>query len=166
METVLIDFNKEHIDKTFTWIQDVELRRAFLMRGEVSYSQHIQYFKKVLSDPTQKVYAIISDDLHVGNCGIKNIDLSKRSAEVWIYIGDHPARRMGIGDKALKGMLENCFEKLGLKEIYLHVADFNLAAINLYKKNGFKEAELNLDYEWSSRGCRIIFLRLRRDEWM
>ncbi len=163
----LADFDKGHIDKTFEWIQDPELRHSFLMRGIVSYDNHVEYFKNVLRDHTRKIYAIFYEQLHVGNCGIKHLNLKAQSAEVWIYIGENSLRKKGIGDAALKLLLRKCFNDLSLEMVYLHVADFNFSAIRLYEKNGFIKVNFQDNAEeWVSCGCKVLRLELGRSGWM
>ncbi|MBI4685903.1 MAG: GNAT family N-acetyltransferase [Nitrospirae bacterium] len=163
MTCKIIPFNVEHIQQTFLWVQDLELRRLFLMRGEVTWEGHQNYFRKVLSNPSQKVYAIFADGRHVGNCGFKNMSTSKVEAEIWIYIGEPLERRHGVGRFATQLLIKEGFETLGLKSLYLHVADFNSAARKMYKNLGFIEVPLSGEAkDWQNRGCRIIRMELKK----
>lgn len=156
----LIGFSELHIQKTFEWICEPELRRMFLMRGEPSWEEHVAYCKRILSDPKQSVYAVYFAEEHVGNCGFKNI-IEKEEGELWIYMGSSLVRGKGVGTSATKLLLEEGFHNLALHMIYLHVADFNIAAYTVYKKLGFVEVSLRGDAsDWAGRGCRIIRMEL------
>ena len=54
-------------------------------------------------------------------------------------------RRKGIGDKLLNYLIEKYKEK-DIKNITLEVKEDNIAAINLYKKYGFKKASTREKY--------------------
>ena len=54
-------------------------------------------------------------------------------------------RRKGIGDKLLKYLIEKYKEK-DIKNITLEVNEDNIAAINLYKKYGFKKVSTREKY--------------------
>lgn len=167
MRVYLKIFGKEYVDKTFEWVKDKELRRLFLIRSEASRNKHIEYWNRKLTDPTQKVYAIFVDGRHVGNCGIKDINLISKQAETWIYIGESDLRNKGIGSDSIRLLLKECFEKLKLKRLYLYVADFNIAAIRLYERNGFSRTASGDDMGCrSGRRYKILRMELEREKWM
>lgn len=158
----LVPFSELHILKTFTWICEPELRRMFLMRGEPSWAEHVAYCKRILADPGQSVYTVCYAEEHVGNCGFKNI-VEKTEGELWIYMGSPLVRGKGVGTAATRLLLEEGFDHLDLRMIYLHVADFNVAAHAVYKKLGFVEVPLQADFsDWAGRDCRIIRMELEK----
>lgn len=163
-QITLIPFTTEHVRQTYIWIQDEELRKLFLMRGELTWEKHVAYFNNVLADPSQRVYAIIADRYHVGNCGFKNILSSKQTGELWIYIGEPSLRGQGAGKRSTELMLKKGFDTISLKTIYVHVADFNRRALSLYRNLGFIEVPLQHDAdEWKGRDCTIIRMELTRE---
>ncbi len=158
---ILEDFAESHIDKTFEWVSDPDLQKDFLIRKKPTRESHLEYFKNVLGDATQQVFAISAKGAHVGNCGLKNI--SDKSAELWIYIGEERYRKRGFGREATSLLLRKGFEVLGLKQIYVHVVEFNTNARRLYEQLGFKETSLSHDSKtWEGRGCNIIRMELER----
>lgn len=160
---VLVPFTNDRIDLTFEWIKDRDFQHLFLMRGEPTLEGHYGYFERVLKDSTQRIYAILAENRHVGNCGLKNLLPSGNGGELWIYIGGSSMRGKGIGKYATELLLHEGFEVLGLEMIYVHVADFNTAALRLYEKLGFKEVPMIDDSnEWSDRGFKIIRMELMK----
>ena len=160
----IIPFSKDHIVQTFDWLQDDELRHLFLLSEKPTIEKHKAYFEKVLNDSSQKVYAILFNDQHVGNCGFKNIIPDHSEGEIWIYIGDSLKRGKGIGKSATQRLLKEGLNNLSLKLIYLHVAEFNTAAIKLYKNLGFAEvSEDQLGEEWKKKEHQIIRMELKKD---
>ncbi len=160
----LRSFDETHVQQTFEWIVDPELRRMFLLRGDPSWNCHVAYWNKTILDPTQAVYAIYFKEKHVGNCGFKNI-VAKQDAELWIYLGSPLVRGKGIGSSATSRLISEGFQSLNFRTIYLHVADFNTSACSLYKKLGFIEAPIKEENtDWGDRECKIIRLELSRKE--
>ncbi len=160
---VIVPFTGDYVKSTFQWIKTPEFQHMFLMRGEPTVETHIAYFKRALKDPMQKVYAILLEGWHIGNCGIKNIKLTEKEGELWIYIGDPELRGMGIGKYATNLLIRNGFELLGLKMIYVHVAEFNKAAIMIYEQLGFVMDEgQGLSGEWQNRNSKVIRMELKR----
>lgn len=160
----IIPFSKDHIAQTYEWMQDAELRKYFLVREKPTMEKHLAFFDKVLNDRSQKVFSIMFDDQHVGNCGFKNILTDKAEGEIWIYLGSSCMRNKGIGKSASQLLIDKGFNTLGFKLIYLHVAEFNEAAIKLYKSIGFSEVSDELiGQEWKNREYRIIRMELKKD---
>ncbi len=56
-----------------------------------------------------------------------------------------PVRHRGIGSKLLAAILEQAKER-GCYSVYLHVIDYNAAAIAFYKRNRFHEIALLHDF--------------------
>lgn len=160
----LVPFTWEHVRLTFDWIRDPDFRHLFLMRGQSTWNGHQAYFKRVLADSTQRVFAILVDGLHVGNCGLKNLDSERKTGELWIYVGDPSTRGKRIGRLATELLLREASERLGLMMIYLNVADFNIVARRLYEQLGFVEVPWQGNTgEWTDHVCKIIRMELRRD---
>lgn len=152
---ILEPISKDHIKKTYDWISDPEFRKEFMVRGENSWEKHIHYFDNLLNDPSQQGYAILLSDLHIGNCGFKYIDYSKKIAELWIYIGSIDARGIGLGGQALDRLLKNGTNDLSLNRVCVHVAHNNESAIKLYKRSGFLKYG-NCSEEWKDRDVDMI----------
>ncbi len=55
---VLHNITELEIEQTFAWLQTSALRELFMMKSLPSIEQHRDYFKKVLLDNSQKVFAI------------------------------------------------------------------------------------------------------------
>lgn len=157
---LLEPFSDLHIKKTFEWIQDSDLRRLFLMRGEPDWENHIKYFHQVLNDRSQKVYAIYADKVHVGNCGFKNIN--GKTAEIWIYIGDSSTWGQGLGRCSCRLLISKGREECGFEDFYVHIADFNRLSRSMFASVGFQEA-VQSDHErdlWAGRDFDVVKMEL------
>jgi RimJ/RimL family protein N-acetyltransferase len=159
----LTPFSDANIDLTYKWVREKELQHLFLMRGEITWEGHQTYFKRVLKDPGQRIYAILYGKRHIGNCGFKNLKAEAGEGELWVYIGETSFRGRGLGRQATGQLLQIGFEELGLESICLHVADYNTAARMMYEKLGFCDVPLTgSGHDWDGRGCGIIRMELKR----
>ena len=163
-KTTLQPFRDEHIARTFAWVIDPWLQKNFLMRHRPTWESHQVYFGRVLSDPSQRIYAILNDGVHVGNCGIKNICAASRSGEIWIYIGANEHRGKRVGIQATQLLCREAFDVYDLTNLCVHVADFNETAQRMYEKLGFVAPSLKgpATPEWQGRSCGVRYMELRR----
>ena len=153
---------KKHILKTFAWVSNAEFRVSFLLRDEITWTKHINYFKNVLRDSSQQLYAILYEREHIGNCGFKHMNVDDASAELWIYLGSTQTQGKGIGGAAARLLLKAGVERLGLKKIQVHVAENNKRARQLYLSMGFVDEGV-AEPEWEAHNCRIFKMIWRTD---
>lgn len=137
----LAPFEEAHLEKTFQWIQQKNVRKGFNFYREISWDDHLAWFKASQQDQTVKNFAILltPNHTHIGNCGLKNIDFEKLACEQIIYIGDAAQRGKGYGVEASELLVQYAFQNLGMKKIYLYLSSGNAAARRLYKTIGFTE---------------------------
>ncbi len=123
------------------------------------------YLELLMTASDRKSYAILNNGDHVGNVGLKHIDLRGRKAECFIEIGEHSVRRRGVAAQAMRAVLDVAFLELRLDVVSLGVFAFNAAAIGLYRKVGFAETG-KLGVHWAE-GCAhdIIAMRIDRQRW-
>jgi RimJ/RimL family protein N-acetyltransferase len=95
-----------------------------------------RYWQEKWRDKTREDYAIVVGERHVGNCGLVAIDVRRRKAELWIYIGDGTGR--SFGRQALGALLDRAFADLDLHRVSLRVVETNLRALTFYMRAGFK----------------------------
>lgn len=147
-------FCPQHIEQTFEWVSQADLQRAFLMRGDITRSGNQAYFEALLADPRQRAYAVLQDETHIGNCGLKHIDSAAGEAEMWMYLGDPALRGRGIGTEVLQQLLQAA-GKLGLRRIVAHVAQQNVRAQSLYRRLGFADQGFGAG-EWAGRADSVV----------
>jgi RimJ/RimL family protein N-acetyltransferase len=81
----------------------------------------------------------LENDKLIGNCGFDDIDKTRRTATIGLFIGDEENRNKGYGTQMLKLLLDYGFNYLNFRNIMLKVYSFNERAMKAYKKVGFKE---------------------------
>lgn len=134
--TSLMESDKE---KIFHWVNQPSLKKDIGTIYPISDIEHEKWFDNVRLDNSQKIFGIRDKDnnLH-GIIGLKNINFMSSNAELYIYIGSSESRGKGYATDALHTVLDFAFNRLNLHKVYLRVFDYNINAINLYKKTGFK----------------------------
>jgi diamine N-acetyltransferase len=75
----------------------------------------------------------------IGTVGLFDIDERNRRAEFGIRIGEPEARGKGHGTEATRLLLDYAFTALGLRNVGLIVAGWNIAGQRAYRRAGFKE---------------------------
>lgn len=135
MNVHLSPFETRHLESTFQWIQNQQLRKMMNM-PIATWEQHEAWYRRQ-KKLENHLFAITVDDEHIGNCCLKNVDMPSRKAELWIYVGNSASRGKGAGKKAMQLLLNYGFTKLGLNRIYLYVMPYNTVAIQMYESLGF-----------------------------
>lgn len=149
-------FNNKEIPKLISWIEDKE----FLLKwAGPSYKLESleEQLKKEIVDMNKDNFtnlmfsakAFEKNEI-VGHIQLLGIDRENRSGRIGrAIVGKKENRSKGIGLQMINSMLEIAFNKLKLHRVDLGVFDFNISAIECYKKAGFI-------VEGRSRECRII----------
>lgn len=147
---VLEPFGQPHLEKTFGWIQQAEVRKGFNFYREITWEDHVNWYKAVCRDSSVQNFAIVLADRnqHIGNCGLKNIDPESRTCEHLIYIGEQGHRGRGYGILATQLVLSHAFEDLGMRKVYLYLSRGNRSARHLYQRVGFVEKALPAGNIW------------------
>jgi RimJ/RimL family protein N-acetyltransferase len=92
----------------------------------------------VLDDESSVVGIIQLDGRPVGALAFLNIDRDQGKAEMRKLIADPGVRGKGYARKATQYWIEYGVSTLGLRKIYLHTLDTNLANIKLNEQLGFR----------------------------
>jgi RimJ/RimL family protein N-acetyltransferase len=125
-----------------------------------------RYLQTLMGDPGRRSFAILLDERHVGNVGLKELDLERGVAECFIEVGERELHGLGVGRRAMELLLEHAFLGLGLDEITLGVFEFNQPARALYERLGFTYVGT---YGWHWAGGRfwhVEEMALSREAWL
>ena len=132
-----LPIDSSFLDVSFDWFQDQEFS-SLMMAPKITRDSHREWFESLPYRQDYKIWGVAYCDSWVGACGIKNIDLAKKTGEYWGYIGHVGFRRKGIGSWML-GHIERNALQIGLQYLTLKVLKTNKAAIALYKNFKYKE---------------------------
>ncbi len=75
-------------------------------------------------------------------------DITRRTAEFGIVIGEGECQGKGYGTEATRLMLDYAFTVLGLHNVMLTVMEYNLAGIRAYEKAGFRQMGRRRQSHW------------------
>jgi RimJ/RimL family protein N-acetyltransferase len=97
------------------------------------------FFLMRANDQTRREWTIITDtEMLVGYLQLRSINPDGKRARLGIGFG-YPYLGLGYGSEALQSFLPLCFSSLGLYQIELDVATYNVRARRLYQRLGFRE---------------------------
>ena len=77
------------------------------------------------------------DNDTIGLIDIFDFDFSNRKAGIGILIQDDKDRAKGYGSEALKLVVDYCFSRLNLHQLYCNISEDNVASLNLFEKVQF-----------------------------
>ena len=121
-------------------------------KQEITHEIELDWIQKAIADKTTKRFAILVDDVYVGNIQLTDI-IEYDTAQYHVFIGDRNYWGKGIAKLATNQILYYAKVVLGLKNIFLKVRKENFSAIKVYKKNGFKT--VNEKEDWIKMNCDI-----------
>lgn len=131
---------------SYKWRNDKEVFKLTgnTYQNEITIESELNWIKKVINNRNDARFAIIADNKYVGN--IYLTDIKNKSAEYHIFIGDKDFWGKGVATKASFLIIDYGFNNLNLDTIKLEVREQNKAAINLYRKLGFKILEVGTEF--------------------
>jgi len=126
------------------WRSDTALRDGAL---GYSFPTNLEAEKRWLegfnsgNPPTSVLFSVdaITTGSLVGYVSLRDIDWISRAAEFGIVIGPATHRGTGLGGEATELAIRYAFRVINLNRLWLRVADFNTAAIQIYRDLGFKQ---------------------------
>lgn len=84
----------------------------------------------------------------IGTTALQGVDHRNRTATFGVFIGEAEARGQGYGTEATRLTLDYAFTALGLHNVMLTVAEFNLAGQRAYERAGFREFGRRRQCRW------------------
>ncbi|MBT8245818.1 MAG: GNAT family N-acetyltransferase [Winogradskyella sp.] len=141
-----------------------------LSHTQTPYSRFL--IKQYLENAHQDIYEakqlrlVISDydDKALGLIDIFDFDFKNKRAGVGIVITNPENRGKGIGREALELLVNYCFSKLDLHQLYCNISEENTMSFQLFEGIGFKKVGLKKDWNFTNEGFNNeYFLQLIKD---
>jgi len=104
---------------------------------EVTLEDMKTWFKLRQQERASVQYAIVYEDIYIGDVDLNSINQEDQSAYIIPMIGKKAYWNRGLGTQALERVKEIARDDLALNTIYLEVLPFNHRAIRTYEKIGF-----------------------------
>jgi RimJ/RimL family protein N-acetyltransferase len=156
------------LDRCMRWINDPEILTALGRRFPMSRVLEQEWVTSQYKNEKNLSLAIVikDGDLHIGNCGLHQIDYVNRNAEFGILIGDKDNWGYGYAPEAAKLILGYGLDELNLHRISLQVYSHNKRAQRAYEKAGFThEGTKREAYFRDGRYYDNLIMGILRSEW-
>lgn len=152
---------RNDLDNIMPWVNDPDIVGNFQhFNRTMSREEEKQYLEKLLSSPTDKVFAVEAEDgTYLGNIGLHQIYLPSRNARFAIILGRKDYWGQGYAQSAIPQLLKVAFDDVGLHKVWgIHFQE-NKKAAHLYEKLGFRTEGL-LREEYFQRGEYHTMVRI------
>ena len=120
------------------WLSDPEVNK-FTTRQKIKLSTEIAWIKSLPKAEGAVYFAMDTlEGVHIGSVGLQKIFKLDSLASIDILIADKNYWGRGYGYDAMKTVMDYGFKKLRLRKLELKAFSYNIRAIKLYKKLGFR----------------------------
>jgi len=123
------------------WEQKSYIQESFTMSSERNYEEIVKEFVIRTLEPDKLQFTILyrDEDRPIGRIYISKIDPQADSLDITrIYIGEEEYLGKGLGEEAMRLILEYCYIHLHTERVSLDHLPHNHRAAELYKKLGFQ----------------------------
>lgn len=154
-------YGPENFAKTVEWLSRPDIKKSFGITYDVTLEQHKKW---VQENPQVEFLPLYVDDDYIGNI-VLTIQSRHKSAYLQIYIGEPSRRGQGLGKDFMALAFKHCFETLDLHRVWLHVREYNQAALSLYKGLGMVDEGLERESVYAEgKFLNQIRMSLLKDE--
>jgi RimJ/RimL family protein N-acetyltransferase len=152
------------------WYQDTEFLRLFdaLPAAPKTESSLKEWIDHASTSHNCYLFGIRRNDDQqlLGFVELDGILWNHRVCGLAIAIGEKELRGKGLGQNAMKLVLEFAFHELNLHRVQLTVFDYNSQAIKLYEKLGFKHEGIYRDFiQRDGQRYNMHLYGLLQNEW-
>ncbi|MFL5629125.1 MAG: GNAT family N-acetyltransferase [Ktedonobacteraceae bacterium] len=169
-KVVLRALKREDLERQWQFNNDIEIE--ILGGGDPPEPQSLARLEAEFDENANKGgrdgtnFAIETDSVYIGQCGLFHFDRIAHTCELGIGIGDRAYWGQGYGRDAVSTLLKYAFRFLNLHKVWLIVNSSNERAIRSYKACGFIEEGRLRKHVWSDgRYIDLIYMGVLRDEW-
>ena len=133
MKIELVPYDEKFLKLSWTWLNDAEVK-AMSNTPDFTLDDQLKWFSNLKFKSDYLIWGILSDDIKIGACGLKNI--TKEDGEYWGYIGEKSFWGKGIGKKIIELIVIEA-KALHLNSMKLAVLENNSRALSLYSNCNF-----------------------------
>jgi diamine N-acetyltransferase len=132
---------RDHIPLHQRWANDFAVARNLGAFGPVTIERETAHYERIATANDYLSFTIYerAGMRPIGSTELMQIEYRNGRAEFGIFIGEAEARRKGYGTETTRLMLDYAFTALGLRNVALTVAEWNVAGQRAYAKAGFRE---------------------------
>ncbi|XEG71205.1 UDP-4-amino-4,6-dideoxy-N-acetyl-beta-L-altrosamine N-acetyltransferase [Pseudomonas sp. abacavir_1] len=146
-----------------TWRNTPSINRYMFNQNTIKISEHTQWFRRAIEDPTQTLLIFEQQAKPVGY--MNYTQRSKGAIAEWgFYVAPDAAK--GTGTKMTQCALQYAFEEIKLQKIYAQVLAYNEASIKLHNNLGFQNEGILRKQHFDGMSYHDIYcFGLFADEW-
>jgi RimJ/RimL family protein N-acetyltransferase len=158
---------KSDILTTQKWLNDPVISDIMGYLPVLTLENQLSWFDSIKNDKSRFIFAICtkSENVHIGNVGLGNIDYVHRHCMFNIFITDSKDRSIGIGTEATRLALDFAFNRLNMNKVHLRTSDRFKEANKLYLKLGFKKEGVLREHYYTNGKYedKILYSILKRE---
>ena len=124
-------------ERVWVWRNDPETRAASLDRDAIPWEVHESWFNETLRRTDRRLYIVVADGEDIGAV---RLDVVDAEARVHIHLAPE-ARDRGIGTAALRAVIGEAFDGLGLTRVLGVIRPDNQPSLAAFAKAGFALVE-------------------------
>ena len=167
---------KDDLARYVKWFSDPELRSYLAAHLPISQAQEEKWFEQMLANKERNTqpWAIdaqpadmaVGPWVHIGGCGLHEIDWRHRWAELGIVIGARDYWGRGYGTDAVQTLTGWAFDMLNLNRVFLRVFADNARAIHCYEKVGYQHEGRLRQHNFNNGAYRDeLLMGVLRSDW-
>ena len=141
----ICEFTEKDIPELLSWLENTnaEFLIQFAGRKYCFPLTKDQILENMRNTNTHRVYKAVESmsNRTLGHCQLMSINHKTKSSKVGRVIVPHEFRGKNLGYLMLQALIKKSVSDFNLSTFFLGVFDFNIAAINCYKRLGFVEVE-------------------------
>lgn len=128
------------LERTLVWINKPEIYLRIGVNAPISRTQQESWFRGLQKQTDKVVFAVceVQGDRHIGNVSLDTIDSRHRTARLSIFIAEATQRGGGLGNRAIRLLLEYAFDSLDLNKVWCKVTHDEENIPSFYEKLGFR----------------------------
>jgi RimJ/RimL family protein N-acetyltransferase len=155
-------FNETDFERLISWVSDANVLMQFA--GPVfSFPLNGSQLLKYIGDHTRRAFVVM-----LGHAAVGHAEIQTESAGVSrlcrILIGDPSMRGKGFGKAMVILLIEEAFSDPEVNELILNVFDWNNAAIQAYKRAGFRvDPAFSTTRKIGNEEWKLIRMKILRD---
>jgi RimJ/RimL family protein N-acetyltransferase len=158
----LRSFNETDFDRLISWVPDANALMQFagpVFSFPLTGSQLLKY----IADHNRRAFVVMLGQAAVGHAEIQT-ESAGVSRLCRILIGDPAMRGRGFGSALTILLMDEVFSDPAVNELILHVFDWNIAAVQAYKKAGFLiDPAFSNTRKIGNEEWRLIRMKILRD---
>jgi RimJ/RimL family protein N-acetyltransferase len=157
---VLRELTRADVDLMAEWPRFAEPDLQWANLDLLTARERDAWFERSRSNLTRRRFTIWVQDRAVGTIGLRNIDLRYGEGTLGIIVNEADVSR-GYGTDAIRALVGYAFDRLGLRKVYLDVAEGNERAQRCYDRVGF----IRIGQHRGTEGILYIDMVLTRERW-